>query len=172
MAKKSKGFDRERYAENPGYRRMIDGARRGGRKHHPNKRETAVANLAKSAGRPKWGLSPEESARVKAWIADGSLANQEQIDQQVTYYQETRRVEEWLKARGWSLSLERGCGEEEDEAAAAYLVNKAEGAPAGVFLEWAAGDKRDPYPDESILAVLVRYRLEAGERHNVGGFDL
>jgi hypothetical protein len=46
-------MDKERYEKDEAYKRLIDGARRGGRSRSQRKVEAARRNVAKSSGRPR-----------------------------------------------------------------------------------------------------------------------
>ena len=159
-------MDRERYQRDPAYRRMVEGARKGGRSRSRRKLEAVKRNIAKAKGRPrKDGLSP-------GWQQRGLHPREAETEAETLQRgREARRKKKLMRDRGWSLDQEWEWSDTatdwQEEETETYLAR--EGAPGDRqdYVWWRDVECKNlceegELPPDSLLVALCRYRLLGG----------
>lgn len=161
-------MDEERYERDPGYRRLVDGARKGGRSRSAAKVESSRRNVAKSRGRPrKDGFAPGwEKERLGKFVAEKE--NRE--------LENTRRAKEakaLMRDQGWPLEAEHRwedrhiaaeTWEAAEEATRAWIAREGGSGTRALYERWADVEQKNLNPEgeippRDVLRLLCRYRL-------------
>ncbi len=148
-------MDEQLYSVSEAYRRMIDGARRGGRSRSAAKLKASRRNIAKSAGRPR------HDGLASGWEARG-LARREALEEE-----DARRGArdaalwvEWTSSDNvlWPHDMELGRTPDQDARAVAWLGGNLDRAAANEFAGWCDDGKPAGGLCRAVYLALGRYR--------------